>query len=266
MEYRIGKIGTLLNIADNHKINNCWLLVYIRKGAGMYNRRGHMYGLNEGEILFFPPWSEIAFDSTTLGDEYNANLDATVIRFDEQWLDAFLRLFPSHSLIVLSIKECRVPSRILGTKWLTVSRMMDRLASSEPHKHAAIVLDILELLADPAGVEPIADAAPATVYDISDRIERIDRFISCNLVRKFSLEEIARYVGMNRTYFCLFFKKHYGVSLTDHVNALRIDMACTLLRQDEISISDVARMCGFPTVTYFNRVFKKIKGVSPRDL
>lgn len=264
MEYKVGNITLLLDSANNQKINASWLVLYVRKGTGMYSRGSRLYGLDEGDVFFFPPGSDLAFDLSSLGDEYNASVDATVIRFDEQWLDAFLLLFPDHSAIVLALKECRVPSKILGTKWLNLTRTMDKISSSDPHKRAAVLLDIFECLADPSDLCQIAEAV-SPVSDASEKVERIDRYISCNLVRRFTLDDIASYAGMNRTYFCLFFKKHYGLSLTDHVNRLRIDMACSLLRQGNSSVADIARRCGFPTVTYFNRVFKKNMGVSPRE-
>lgn len=265
MEYRFGGVEVLLNVADNQKINNSWVLLYVREGVGMYDCSGRLRCLDEGELIYFPPGSQIAFDSVSLGDEYNATLNAAVIRFDEQWLEGFLRLFPTLSDIVLALKEHRNPSRIIGTKWLKISNLMDRLMTCKPQKQIVVLLEIFEHLAGFSDMVPIASSA-MPVIDAVGKVERIDRFISCNLTRKFTLDEIAEYAGMNKTYFCLFFKKHYGISLTDHVNNKRIDMACTMLRQGNVQISDIARTCGFPTVTYFNRVFKKIKGISPREL
>jgi YesN/AraC family two-component response regulator len=128
-----------------------------------------------------------------------------------------------------------------------------------------LIFEILDLLAEPSEIQVVSETASVT-EDVSEKKEKIDRFISCNLLGRFSLDDISAYVGMNRTYFCLFFKKHYGISLTDHVNRMRVDMACAMLKQGNMPISEIAKASGFPTVTYFNRVFKKIMGISPREL
>lgn len=265
MEYKVGGIEILLNKAENQKLNTSWILLYVRSGCGMYNCSGRMKCLDEGELLLLPPGVQPAFDSDSLGDEYNASLDAAVVRFGERWLDVFLQLFPAHSDTVLALRERRYPSRITGTKWLKISGIMDSMNVSAPQRSPILLLEIFDLLSDPSDIHPI-DYSPTTSLLQDDRKERVDRYLSCNILKKFSLEEIAQYAGMNRTYFCLFFKKNYGVSLTDYVNKQRVEVACGMLRQGNIPVSDVAKACGFPTVTYFNRVFKKIMGISPREL
>ena len=85
------------------------------------------------------------------------------------------------------------------------------------------------------------------------------------MYQKISLDEIAAYAGMNKTYFCLFFKKHYGMSFTDYLNQKRMEMASAMLLKPDASIAEVAVACGYPTVTYFNRIFRKYKGVTPTE-
>ena len=265
MGYKIGNISILTKKSDYKDINKCWKIIYVRKGTGLYMHDGAFRCLDECDILFLPPTVTCSFDDQILGDEYNANIDASIIRFDEQWLDAFLRVFPSAANVVLSIKESRTPSSIIGTKWLKLAELMNRILSCQPEEEPLLVYKILGLVADPTEICQISEPS-APMVDAIEKKTKIDRFLSCNLQRKFSLDEISSYVGMNRTYFCLFFKKHYGVSLTDHVNKLRIDMACNIIKQGKASISEIAKACGFPTVTYFNRIFKKKTGRTPSEL
>lgn len=265
MGYKVGDISILTKKSDYKDINKSWKIIYIRKGAGLYMHDGAFRCMDECDILFLPPSAMCSFDDQVLGDEYNATVQASVIRFDEQWLDAFLKVFPGSSHVILSIKESRTPSSIVGTKWLKLSELMAQILSCQPEEEPLLIYKALLLIADPTEICKISEPSEPIV-DTAEKITRIDRFLSCNLHRKFSLDEISSYVGMNRTYFCLFFKKHYGVSLTDHVNSLRIDMACTMIKQGKTSISDIALLCGFPTVTYFNRIFKKKMGRTPTEL
>ena len=66
---------------------------------------GQLTCLNEGDILFFPPHTTYSFVARDLGDEYNINIDVTVLRFDSDWLNAFQMTFPVASDMVLRIRE-----------------------------------------------------------------------------------------------------------------------------------------------------------------
>ena len=80
-----------------------------------------------------------------------------------------------------------------------------------------------------------------------------------------TLDDVARHVGMNRTSFCIFFKKVSGKTFVTYLNEYRIELACRLLKQQKVSVAEICYQVGFNNVPYFNRVFKKMKGVSPSE-
>ena len=100
---------------------------------------------------------------------------------------------------------------------------------------------------------------------LDERKEKIERYISTNLFDKVSLEEVAAYLGMNRTYFCLFFKRHYGKGFADYLNDLRVDKAASMLLQGDRQISEIAKECGFKTAAYFTRAFRRSRGMTPGE-
>ena len=262
--YKIGQIDLLLQHAENQKNNRCWTLVYVRGGVGMCIISDDLICLNEGDMFLFPPRTSYSFASADLGDEYNESIDAVVIRLDDAWLDTLLKVFHTLGRTIMSLRELDRPVSIVGPKWLRLTGLISSLHGAVPHDEAVFMLDVLRLLSDPADLRPMS-ASAAVVLDVDAKKERIDRYISCNLFRKILLEDIASYSGMNRTYFCLFFKRHYGMPLMDYVNGKRVDAAASRLRDMSLPVGVIALECGFPTVTYFNRIFKKFKGVSPRE-
>lgn len=263
MGYRVGNIDLLFERAENQLSNRFWTLVYVRSGAGMYMAEGRLCTLNESDILFFPPRVQYSFISEDLGDEYNINIDAVVFRFDGRWLDCLLKVFPSYSDLVLSLKEMNSVLSISGTKWYKVSTILSSMNSSGPEKMSSDILTLLFLLSDPADLTRVSSHIEYDESDISEKVAKIDRYVSCNLHGRITLEDIAGYVGMNKTYFCLFFKKHYGVTMIDYVNKLKVQKAIGLLKSTKMPVSDIATECGFPTVTYFNRIFRKITDQTP---
>ena len=88
-------------------------------------------------------------------------------------------------------------------------------------------------------------------------------FVTCNAYRNISLDDVVRHVGMNKSAFCTFFKQSIGKTFITYLNEYRIELACQLLKQENISISEICYHVGFTDIPYFNRVFKKHKGCSP---
>ena len=206
-----------------------------------------------------------SFSATELGDEYNVNIDAVVLRFDNAWLTNLLAVFGTLNKVVLKIREMSDPYAVEGPKWMKLSALMDELSKSLAPKKAVIILEILELISTPKDLIKILQSSPYQDMSLKEKKEKIERYIHTNFLGKISLEEVAAYLGMNRTYFCMFFKKHYGKGFADYLNDLRVDKAASLLIQGDRTISEIARECGFKTVSYFNRAFKRSKDITPGE-
>ncbi len=65
--------------------------------------------------------------------------------------------------------------------------------------------------------------------------------------------------------FSRFFKLRTGRTRPEYVNALRIGRACELLSDDKWKVADIAMECGFANLANFNRHFRKITKLSPRE-
>jgi AraC-like DNA-binding protein len=94
------------------------------------------------------------------------------------------------------------------------------------------------------------------------RLERIYKFIENNYQRKIDLDEVASLSSLTREAFCRYFKKMTRLTFTEFVNHYRIDLAKKILLQDA-QITKTCFDCGFESISYFNRVFKKITGTNP---
>ena len=70
-------------------------------------------------------------------------------------------------------------------------------------------------------------------------------------------------VGLSPNYFSHLFKKVRGQGFKDHLNAVRIEKARTLLATGGHKVYEVAQMVGFSDYKYFSAVFKKVTGTSP---
>ena len=79
-----------------------------------------------------------------------------------------------------------------------------------------------------------------------------------------SLEEIAASTYLSKTYLSSLFKKETGYSISEYINIVRIERSKSLLLEENISIIDIANLCGFEDQSYFTKVFKHIVGITPK--
>lgn len=68
---------------------------------------------------------------------------------------------------------------------------------------------------------------------------------------------------MNSQYFCRYFKRLTGKTITTYPNEIRIDKAAELLVSSDEKIIEIAGACGFENIGYFNKRFKNLKGSTP---
>ena len=90
-------------------------------------------------------------------------------------------------------------------------------------------------------------------------------YIEQNFQNDISVEGIAQFCGLNRTYFGRIFKGAVGKSPQEFLLNYRMTKATELLKLTRLSISDVGNAVGYPNQLHFSRAFKNTYGVSPRE-
>ena len=261
--YRFGGIELLMENSENQRKNKNWSLIYIREGMGMYMLGSALRCLNQGDMMILPPMLDRRFDSASLGDEYNENIDALVLTFDDGWLDDLINVFPGMSTTILRIREIRNPLAVSGPKWMKMASLLNDLATADPESCPLMVLSIMNQISTDADVSPIININSEEELSIPQKIEMINRYLNCNLRNKITLEEVSSYVKMSRTYFCMFFKSHFKEGFADYVNRKRIEKACQMLKGTNKDMDTIVSECGFKTIPYFTRVFTKVMGTTP---
>jgi AraC-like DNA-binding protein/ligand-binding sensor protein len=97
----------------------------------------------------------------------------------------------------------------------------------------------------------------------SPLIRRARAYILANQADPIDLDKVARAMHVSTFYFCKMFKKATGLTFTDYLSRVRIEKAKTLLLNPHLRISEIAYDVGFQSLTHFNRMFRKIAGISP---
>lgn len=130
------------------------------------------------------------------------------------------------------------------------------------------VLDLLSLLCTLADSDyhPIASKGFSESYYKSnneDRITGIYSFLIQNHHENITLDDVSKFANMNASAFCRYFKKVTSKTFSDSLNEIRIGIACKKLINTELSVAEIGYACGYQNISYFNRQFKRVKGVNP---
>lgn len=70
---------------------------------------------------------------------------------------------------------------------------------------------------------------------------------------------------MESSYFSRLFKQETGKNLMMYIAEKRIEKAIEYMKDENVNLTEIAFLIGYDDYTYFNKVFKKITGKSPRD-
>ena len=88
-------------------------------------------------------------------------------------------------------------------------------------------------------------------------------FIRQNYTHKLKLADIAEVTGLSEFYFDRLFKKSTGYTPHQYLTQYRIDRAKQLLRQKNLTATQIAKLCGFSNQSYFTRQFREVVGTTP---
>jgi len=97
-----------------------------------------------------------------------------------------------------------------------------------------------------------------------DLISKAVSYVKTNYMRKLTLNEVAAYVFLSPSYFSKIFKEEMNYYFNDYLNNVRVEKSKALLLTERINLVDIAANVGFYDQSYFNKVFKKITGVTPK--
>jgi len=111
------------------------------------------------------------------------------------------------------------------------------------------------------GVKAEASVRPATLGGTQKN--QIERFVEAEIASNFGLVDLAGLVGYSPDHFSRLFKQTFQQSPYQYVLSRRIEKATTLLRDETLSIAEIATACGFSNQGHLTTAFKRRTGTTP---
>lgn len=232
-------------------VRDHYIIHIVSSGKGIYTVNGETYSLEAGQGFLICP-GQIVY--------YKADNDSP---WTYSWV-GFHGLKAEQVLKKAGLSKDSLIFRIAGSNDLV--QCLNDLIKEASHSHGSdlmltgLLYQFLARLVyrHENKIQAGEKAIDSTRY-VSKAVEYIEKNFSGNL----SVKSIADYLKIDRSYLSTLFSKHLGITPRGFIIKYRMDKACELLKNPQLSVSDVARSVGYEDPFQFSKTFKSVTGQSP---
>lgn len=190
-----------------------------------------------------------------------------VIHFRPECLGADFFSRPEMDAVRRLLLRARRGIRFSGRCCGRVSETMGKMSNRSGLERIIELLRIFEMLLEAEGYQVLSSAgfSPSVDELAAERISSAYRYIFDHLSSPLDHAEIARRAGMSQSGFCHYFRRVTGRTVSDFTNEVRVGHASKLLIDTKQRISEIAYASGYETLSNFNRRFRDLTGLNPRE-
>ena len=248
--------------------HNNFEISFITEGSGKRIVGDSMEEFQLGDLAFIGPnlphvW--IADKEAQMPSK--RTLEMVFLQFNLNALSDQLLSLPEFSNVKRALDFSERGIQIIGDTLNEVSEIMLQLPylkSFERMLHFFILMDII------GKSETNVQLASKEYLKIrfttgNKRIAVIHEFLMNNYREEVNLKRLAGLVNMAEGSLCRFFKMNMGITIFEYLNQIKIEFACKLLMDYDLSIMEVCLDSGFNNLSHFNKQFKKTNEVTPSE-
>ena len=169
-----------------------------------------------------------------------------------EFYDTFRSMQPVQPLLLLQDKATELNHIIRHLQTINIGAQAAPLTRGYLHLFLAYLFTCLPLM-------PRARNPHSTLTD------QVLQYISEHFAEPLTLESTSHALGISRIHLSHIFSQQLRINFRQYINTLRIDRACTLLRNPNYSISQIAYLCGYGNQRTFHRAFLAQCGMPPNQ-
>lgn len=225
-------------------------MFYIAAGTCRFVVDDMTYDVNPGTCLLVPRQVEHAF--TNISD---ITLDFLEIKFSLPQASLDSQLTKAGLLIS--------DNTLAGLLFQQIIKEYAELASLADEAAASYLTALLNILTESSRYQKQRQFRFIDASSFSPLSQKIIRYLEAHFAEDVTLDTLAQKLDYNKSYLCIAFKKDTHMTILDCLNTIRIRRAAELIVYSDHSLLQVAELCGFSSVSHFNRVFQKYVGATP---
>jgi len=238
-------------------------IVFISNGKGKRHIGDHISYYEDGDLIFLGP--DLPHFSFTQG--LNEEHVEIVVQMKGDFLGAEFLKRPEMQAIQQLFERSKQGLTFRGETKRYIGRLLEDMMPLNGFDRLMALLRTLNLMATSDEYEMLNVSGYALEVNAQDhdRMKTIYEYVEAFFRDEVNLDEAARRINMTTPAFCRYFKRLTAKTFTQFVNEFRVAHACRLLFDEHISIAGVSYESGFNNLSHFNKQFREITGVSPRE-
>lgn len=240
-----------------------WELSYIITGSGTRVVGDVIQKFSRGEIVLIPPNMPHCWSFDEHDHDEHAKIRNITICFPRSLIQTCVDNFPELKSACVGIATYTEAIRFEGITLRKLQKIFMEMPAQTDVQKLTSFISMLSIISTSNDKKVVGHSKQ--VSKTSTKMREIHRFILNKYQDSITLDDVANHVGMNRSSLCVFFKRVQGKSLITYLNEFRIESSCLMLRETASSIANICHAVGFNDVPYYNRLFKKMKGITPNE-
>jgi len=187
-----------------------------------------------------------------------------VLHVNSTTKNTFFSEIPELSKIVRLLERSQYGIAFSGDTKTDIGARLKKLYGLSPFQQFLQVLHIFEILSVSTEFVLLHDAPVVYKYTKKqqDRLRKVYTYIDENYQQKITIEDVASICNLGKEAFCRYFKKATGNTFIGFLNQYRVSQAKRLLFKGK-NVGETCYECGFESLSYFNRIFKKVTSENP---
>jgi AraC-like DNA-binding protein len=261
------RVANRQHVAINNVIEAEWLEVNLPDDSHSEdNGMLYLFPIDDGQFCL--QLCYLTYEETTA-----ANATVCSIRF----LPSFFTHYPAEALMANQPfrfdESTEQQFNICAQTRLLLSQLQDTPATTlliqslQQNEYAMHLLRrALECITIPFTVCQVPACRFLAYESEREKIQEALQVINGNIDQPLTIRALSRKVGMNECYLKKGFKSVTGKTIHEYQQERRIERAKELLKQDGLSVTDVANTLGYSSISHFSTAFKRVTGMKPCEL
>lgn len=203
---------------------------------------------------------------------YNAmddkvNPQAVVVHFFPDFLGKELLAKPEAAQLNYLFENAAKGILFSGPTIARAKIILNQMLFETGLSRAALMLQLLDILSQSASCKTLSSPSFNIVETSTEanKINRVFDYIFNNFKEDISLQDVASIIPMSTAAFCRFFKLKTNRTLVEFIKEIRVGHAAKLLMEGNFNVTETCYKSGYNNISNFNKHFKEVKGLSPRD-
>lgn len=259
------KLSPYVGIVSSQHFHNELEFLYIHSGALQCTVNNKDYIARSGDIFFINsriPHSTESVEPYTSYDMIQfdtSNFSSDSVSGISKYLSRFINI---NKTPIILFKSDNDETKELS---LYLEAVFSEYIAQKPSFELYIKANIFNIIAFLSRNDYLTDSSIFFDEKIIEKVMPALKYIDEHFDEQITLEDLSRVLNLNPSYFCRLFKKATNSTFIEYLNFVRICKSEKMLSSSKDSIAEISLNLGFSSVSYFNKVFKNIKGCTPTE-